>query len=241
MGSLLEVLRRARKRLWSSRAAQRGSAIFIVMLVLTILTAVGAFSMQAAGLNQRAAGYSRQSTQTGYVADYAALAALDEVTVLGPDVTRQFINQMMVGVEPCVSNSQIDAGGVEAGLPCYRMSPADIQQRLTQSGFPMPLFDGDGGSLGPGPTYVPGKQPGPPEAQFVVEFTDPVPASPPAGYDQTGVGPSAYKSTRVTVTGIGQVRPYVPPTQNCTSDDERYSAQAAGTKTTRARAILVHP
>jgi len=233
------ALHRAHHRL--ARGAQRGSAIFIVLLVITMLTAVGTFAMQSAGLNQRSSGYSRQAVQTGYVADFGTLAALDEVTVMGPDTTRQFINQMMTGVEPCIGNSQIDAGGSEGGIPCYRMSPADVQARLAQGGNNMTLFDQDGGSLGPGPTYIPGKQPGPPEGQFVVEFTDPVPANPPAGYDQTGIGPSAYKSTRVTVTGIGQVRPYVPPTQNCAGDEDKYSAQSSGTKTTRARAVLVHP
>jgi hypothetical protein len=234
--TLLATLHRLRQR---SRAAQRGSAIFIVLLVITILTAVGTFAMQSAGLNQRSSGYSRQATQTGYVADYGALAALDEMTVLGPDVTRQFINQMMSGTEPCISNMLIDAGG--AGIPCYRMSPTDVENRLKTSGNTMTLFDQDGGSLGPGPQYIAGKQPGPPEGQFVVEFTDPVPSSPPAGYDQTGVGTNAYKSTRVTVTAIGQVRPYVTPAQNCTTGEYAYSVQAAGTKTTRARVLLVHP
>jgi hypothetical protein len=214
-----------------SRAAERGSAIFIVLLVLTVLTGIGVFATQSAGLNQRTSGYSRQSTQTGFVADYATLAAVDELTV-GTGGPKVYLDQMLSAKEPCVSNQYIDAD-VLGVVPCYRMYAAELQSRLQQSGSNAELFDVDGGSLGPGPEYdLSKKQLGKATADFAVELTDPGVAGPVAGADQGGTGVTG-KYVQITVTGIGQVRPRSTGNK-CDSDEDKYAAQSAGTKTTRA-------
>jgi hypothetical protein len=221
------------------RARQRGAAVFIVLLVLTVLTGIGGFAMQSAGLNQRTSGYNRQATQTAYVAEYGLLAALDEISYGGQgmgDMASQYFTQMMAGQETCVANQYIDAGA-EGGLPCYRLYSFDIQNRLTQANNGAELFDIDGGSLGPGPQYVAGKQPGAAQGDFVVELSDePIPAGPIAGYDQGGVGPK-QKWVLITVSGMGNVKPRTA-TANCQNPEDQYSVHASGTKTTRARVKL---
>jgi hypothetical protein len=52
--------------------AERGSALFLVVLVLSLLTAIGMFSMRSASLVDVATGYNRQSVQAANLAEYAA-------------------------------------------------------------------------------------------------------------------------------------------------------------------------
>lgn len=214
-----------------SRASQRGAAVFIVVMVIAILTAMGVFAARTAGLNQRSAGYNRQATQTGYVADYATLATLDEMN-WGPAGAKPYYDLMMRGTESCTSNQYIDAG-MEAGLPCYKMFKNEIQDRLVQAGENAQLFDYDGGSLGPGPAVTTG-QLGNAQPDWVVEMTDPGPAGPVAGTDQGGTG-IAGKYVQMTVTGVGQVRPRTSATSAaCGSAEDQAAAMAAGNRSTRA-------
>lgn len=221
---------RSKLRARASRASQRGAAVFIVLMVLTLLTAIGVVASRTAGLNQRSAGYNRQATQTGYVADYATLATLDEMN-WGPAGAKPFYDLMMSGKEPCTANQYVDAGA-EAGLPCYKLFRDEVQNRLTQVGNNAQLFDYDGGSLGPGPSQAT-NQPGNAQPDWVVEMTDPGPAGPVAGTDLGGTGVGG-KYVQMTVTGVGQVRPRTTGSATCTNPDDQASAMSAGTRTTRA-------
>lgn len=60
-----------------SRRRQRegGAAVFLVVMVLTIISAIGVFSMRSASLVDKATGYSRQSAQATAMAEYAARTA----------------------------------------------------------------------------------------------------------------------------------------------------------------------
>src|SRR5690606_1736538 len=53
---------------------ERGSALFITVMVITMLTAIGIFSMHAASLADQASGFNRQGVQTTYVAEFGARA-----------------------------------------------------------------------------------------------------------------------------------------------------------------------
>ena len=61
------------------RASERGAAIFIVVAVLTLLSAIGIFAARAATLAEQASGYDRQNTQNHYVSEYALMAAATEL------------------------------------------------------------------------------------------------------------------------------------------------------------------
>lgn len=57
------------------RRRQRGAALFLVVLVITVLAAVGMFAMRSASLVDVAAGYNRQGVQAAFLADFASRAA----------------------------------------------------------------------------------------------------------------------------------------------------------------------
>jgi Tfp pilus assembly protein PilX len=67
---LAPLLERSRRR-----RRQGGAAIFLVVMVLTIIAAIGVFSMRSASLVDKATGYSRQSVQATAMAEYAARTA----------------------------------------------------------------------------------------------------------------------------------------------------------------------
>ena len=50
-----------------ARASERGAAVFVVVLVLTLLSALGLFAVRSATSTNLSAGYSRQMTQTHYM------------------------------------------------------------------------------------------------------------------------------------------------------------------------------
>ncbi len=210
------------------RASERGAAIFIVLLVLAVLTAIGVFATRVAGLNVRSSGYDRHATQTGYVADYGTLAALEQV---GP-AAGSYVQVMTANPDQCSVNAySISDGGMESGLPCKVITQKEIQDNLDQSGSNVALFDTDGGSLGPSPDP---NETHPKIPWFQVELHDPGPSGRPvAGFDQGGTG-QGFGWLQFTVTGIAQVRPYTPGGGNCASSDELLATQTAGTRTTRA-------
>ncbi|MGE3670104.1 MAG: PilX N-terminal domain-containing pilus assembly protein, partial [Polyangiaceae bacterium] len=57
------------------RADERGAALFIVVLVITLLTAIGIFAARSASLVDVASGYDRQAIQTEYIAEYGIRGA----------------------------------------------------------------------------------------------------------------------------------------------------------------------
>ncbi|MCU0690411.1 MAG: hypothetical protein MUF54_03330 [Polyangiaceae bacterium] len=178
-----------------ARRAQRGAAIFVVMLVLTVLAGVGMFAAHAAGLNQRLSGYARQATQSEYVADYGTIAAIDE---LSAGTANDYMQLVLAGEESCRANQYITSA--PPNLPCYRITKTDITKRMaSEPNAAEAMFDPSGGSLSAAALPV--------GADFAVELTDPGPAGRPvAGMDQSGVGPR-FRYMQVTFSGVGQVRP----------------------------------
>jgi hypothetical protein len=67
---LARLIERSRRR-----RRQSGAAVFLVVMVLTIVAAIGVFSMRSASLVDLATGYSRQSVQATMASNYAARAA----------------------------------------------------------------------------------------------------------------------------------------------------------------------
>ncbi|KYF51303.1 hypothetical protein BE08_16565 [Sorangium cellulosum] len=65
------------------RSRERGAAVFIVVLVITMLTAIGLFAAHAATLSTIASGHARRMTQTHYLAEYAMQLALAEIEQRG--------------------------------------------------------------------------------------------------------------------------------------------------------------
>ncbi len=173
--------RGARKRAEQRKRAERGAALFVVVLVLTLLTAVGLFAAQSATLVDRASGYSRQAAQTAYLAEYAVLAS---ATQLGSGTAGAYRERMLSPTDTCRMNQGIDPSEIE--------NPACLVLKLSDFKAPngKPLLDTM--SLTP---------------DFMVEITDPGPSGAPvAGTDVSGTGQS-FGYMKVTATTIAQIRP----------------------------------
>jgi PilX N-terminal len=54
------------------RTDERGAALFVVVLVISLLTAIGVFAMHATSLAQLSSGYSRRAASAFYLAELAA-------------------------------------------------------------------------------------------------------------------------------------------------------------------------
>src|SRR6185295_4580153 len=64
------------------RRRQRGMAVFLVVLVLTMVSAIGVFSMHSASLVDRATGFNRQNVQATAIVEFGLRGA---ATWLGPN------------------------------------------------------------------------------------------------------------------------------------------------------------
>jgi len=206
-----------------TRQDERGAAVFIVVMVLTLLTAVGLFAVRSAGLADLAAGYDREGAQAALVAEYAVTAsaaylANDSSTV----ITGYKRSITSLDPAPCQTNAFV--GTFPPPPPragCYRLEFPELQSSFNrisgESVFaPANLTGGPSGStssLNANETT---------NATFVVEVTDSA---------QTGVpaeGDDAKMSTiMLTLTAISQVRPAAACAESGT-------APAAGQQAMRA-------
>jgi hypothetical protein len=208
------------------RASERGTAIFIVVMVMTMLTAIGIFAIRAASLGAATSGYDRQNTQNHYVGEYGMLTMVSELST-----TRRsaYVNEMTAAHDKCWATQNLADPSANVFVPCYRLYTREIQ-RVLPSGHA--LFDpatGDGGTL-----VSPGSLgPSALDGDFVVEMTDPGPAGAPvAGSDVGGTGPR-FRYLQLTLTSIGQVRPAADPTVCDTS-----ATTIAGDETGRAFVVI---
>src|SRR5262249_10831833 len=62
------------------RARSRGAALFIVVLVVTLLLGIGAFAARSALLANTSSGFDRQMTQSRYVSEYALMIAVAKLS-----------------------------------------------------------------------------------------------------------------------------------------------------------------
>ncbi len=200
----------ARSRLQS----QRGAAVFIVVMVLTLLTAVGIFAVRSASMADVAAGFDREGAQAGLIAEYGVTAS---AAYLGTGLASTIVTTMASspsGYNPpfCESNGSASPTAPPPSplpprwpAPCYRI---DDQANLA----PSFLSASNGTLFAPANNAPSATYPNYPtstsslnvneatDAKFVVEMTGGIPTGiPPVG----GAGPTYL----VTLTAVAQVRP----------------------------------
>jgi Tfp pilus assembly protein PilX len=168
-----------------TRRRERGAALFLVVLVLTIVTAIGVFSMRSASLVDVATGYNRQSVQATLVAEYGARAAasyLENNPELVSGTTR---------IPGCAQALQ----DIDANAPCTVFKTSLIADALTDTA-PDTIEDGVSGQLSSplDPTGI--------SAEFVTEMTEPSMAS---VTQSPGFTSGLFK--QVTFTSIARVFP----------------------------------
>jgi Tfp pilus assembly protein PilX len=170
----------------AKRRGQRGAAIFVVVMVLTMLTAVGIFAMRASSLSSAASGYQRQATGSQAYNEYGIVATVGE---LGTDRRGEYVKRAIKGEDHCLAAQGMysDAG---ATVPCFTIYDKDLGENgiadLNQA-------TGDAGTS----TM---------EGEFHVEITDVGPAAMPVAGGQIGSSQGG-KYLQVTLTSFGQARP----------------------------------
>jgi Tfp pilus assembly protein PilX len=174
-------------RRYGRRGAQRGAAIFVVVMVLTMLTAVGIFAMRASSLSGAASGYQRQATGSQSFGEYGIVATVAE---LGTQRRAEYIKHVLSGTDKCVAEQSMYSADGGAQVDCYTLYDSD----LTENGIgALNDSSADGGAS---PTV----------GEFHVEMTDVSPASTPVAGADLGSGRGG-KYWQVTLTSFGQERP----------------------------------
>jgi hypothetical protein len=207
------------------RAGERGAAVFVVVMVLTMLTAIGVFAIRASAMANAASGFDRQNTQNHYVGEYGLLTAVAELST-----TRRsaYYNKMASGAETCAATKGVPNLG--NGVACYHLYANDVAKIVSGNFTGRPLFEapsGSGGALVPGslgPVALDG--------DFVVEMTDPGPVGLPVAGTPVSQGPGNFTYKQVTLTSVGQVRPGGDPAA-CSA-----GAVVAGNETGRAFVVI---
>jgi hypothetical protein len=209
-----------------ARKSERGTTVLIVVMVTTLVTAIGLFAVRNASFIDRAVGYSRQSAQTGALADLGTTATIAE---FGANKASALVAQMENAPETCVANHGV------AGATCYRLFKGDLE-RSTQALASQPLLassddDPDNfetGSFGPTASAF---------GDVFVEITEKGPTYRPiAGTDVGGTG-RELKYARVTLTTTGMVRPQVPAGGDDNTCNDGIAA-VASKKVMRARVVV---
>ncbi|MFO0571650.1 MAG: hypothetical protein U0263_38840 [Polyangiaceae bacterium] len=193
-----------------SRRRERGAAVFVVVLTITLLTAVGVFALRSASLVDQAAGYDRQASQTTYLTEYAARSVAAEI---GNGAARVYVDKTASGTDDCQVNRLLDGNALDPTLeflPCYKLYGNEIGNRVDANFSGNKLLDSQStvaaGSLGPR-LDVTGTIT-PMEGVFVVEMTDPSESVPTPGSAVGGNNPAnTFRDVQVTFTAYGQVRP----------------------------------
>jgi len=179
--ALASVLERARRR-----REQRGAAVFLVVMVMTIAAAIGVFSMRSASLADLAVGYSRQSTQATLVTEDTARATANYLEA-NPGVVNNTAHVIgcapaLAASEPCaVFRTSLLEQGLRDSWPVDKVPPGEVYGQLG-------IEDADT------PTRI--------EAEYVTEMTEPSMASITAS-----PGFTAGLFRQVTFTSIARVYP----------------------------------
>ena len=196
-----------------ARREQRGAAIFLVVLVLTIVAGIGVFSMRSAGLVDLATGYSRQSVQTTFIADYAARAA---ATYLEANPSLVDSSTQIPGCAKVLTTYDTEA-------PCIVFKTSLLAESLDETA-PRNFADGVNGLLAL-PDDLTGI-----DAEFVTEMTEPTMANITAS---PGFTSGLFK--QVTFTSIARVFPTAGADTTVCSPSAR---GAVSQQTVRAHVIV---
>ena len=208
----------------SRRQHERGAAVFIVVMVVTLLTAVGLFAIRSASLVDVASGYNRQSLQTEYVSGYGVLLAAHE---LSTQAASAYTNVAQSGTDDCLSTSGVNTAVV--GNPfCYAFQSQELGLRFSTDG----LFNDSDGLPGTliDPVGADADDADNLEARFVVEMTEAFQTGNVRGADLTS---NQLVPVQVTLTARGFVNPPRADDAVCTD-----AAAAGGIQEVRAHVVL---
>jgi hypothetical protein len=122
-----------------SRKSERGTTVVIVVMVATLLTAIGVFAVRNIGQIDIAVGYSRQSAQTNALAELGTTAAMAQIAATGTAYSN-LMSETQNPPDPanpnaprfnCLANGPFAATG---GSSCFRIQQDRIESMTTGHG-----------------------------------------------------------------------------------------------------------
>ncbi len=200
---------------WKRRRAQRGAAIFIVVMAIVLLTGIGIFAVRTASMVDVAAGYERQATQTHHLSEYAGRIAASHASGSKTVFVMGLIGQP------------------KASIPFQQseLSERVVRDSSTPSLFVAPAGTVAGSYSPPVPTELVDHSPVP-EARMKLFYSD-------ANFLEATPGEEIGKDPplEVTITAMAQMRPTPEESDPwCTSAD---SAGAATVQSLRSHITIV--
>lgn len=118
--------RRARR----TRGSERGAALFVVVLVITLLTGVGIYAVHTSTLVDRAAGQSNQAAQAAYATELSTLVAVAHLGTSSGGVLAKRAEEVPA---ECYGNVGIDTTVVNKPA-CFKLNQSDL---TAQTGKPV--------------------------------------------------------------------------------------------------------
>lgn len=181
---------RARRR---ARSDERGAAMFIVLLVVMILSAIGTFALSNARFEVQSSGFLRQRAVSMETTNFGAAAAMAEVSTAPAAYLSRMKSAATTG-EVCKANAGL---ALTPPPPCYHLYLLDIENRTgtASSHLYRPAASGVPGSLGLDKT----------NAGFVVELTEPMDVIRPVPGAPIDGSPGTPKFLDITLTSTGVV------------------------------------
>lgn len=188
------------------RNTERGAALFVVVMVITLLTAVGLFAARSTSLVDAATGYARQASQALALADYGAQVVASE---LGEGRSQRVFQLMDLRNQYCPTYG-VQSNPTTA-QPCYAFDNNQLQGRISQNtagavdliAYQTTATDGSLGPKFPTTSFSSGV-----DGVLVVELFDP--------FEISNIqGESATKAAgrEVTLNATAQVRPFSAATE----------------------------
>ncbi len=203
--------------------SQRGAALFVVVMVITLLTAVGLFAARSTSLVDAATGYARQAAQSTALADYGAQLVASE---LGQGRSQRVFQLMDLrnqycptyGIPPTVPDAKRSA------QPCYAYDYNQLEQRVQQNTansfnvleYQSALTDGSLGPKFPDASTTSGV-----DGVLVVELFDPFEIA-----NIRGENANKPAGREVTINSMAQIRPFSADTERSQNNATWCSANA---------------
>jgi hypothetical protein len=178
-------------------ARERGAAVFIVVLVIVMLTAIGMFAANSATVSTTASGHTRQMTQTRYLTEYAVslvLSYLDPQST--PGAPSAGLDNVTFSRNALVAQGSPPQCSVNVPY-CFVFMPETFKNMAAEDLIAQSV-PGTPGSLGPADIGW----------AFKIEVTDKTsPMTPVAGNDETSAGAVNTKFCTVALNAKGVIWP----------------------------------
>ncbi len=199
-----------------ARSNERGAALFVVVMVITLLTAVGIFAARSASLVDAATGYGRQAAQTLALADYGAKLVSSE---LGEGRAVRVFQLMDRRDQYC------PIYGTSSNQPCYAFDYSQLESRIqanTSNTYNVIEYQTDQAEGSLGPMFADSSITAGIDGVVLVEVFDPFETANIQG--ENAAKPSGRE---VTLNSTAQIRPFTALAQRSQTSSQWCSTTQA--------------